>query len=90
VSVSDTKRPSQTDWARLDTMADEDIDTSEIPPLDDDFFERAGLRLPDEPVAVTVHLDADVLAWFKAQGEDYEKRLNRALRSYVEAHKEQR
>jgi uncharacterized protein (DUF4415 family) len=71
-------------------MADDVIDTSEIPPLGNDFFERASLRLPDEPVAVTVHVDADVLAWFKAQGEDYEKRLNAALRIYVEAHKEQR
>lgn len=45
MSVSNTKRPSKTDWARVDGMADKDIDTSVIPPLDDDFFERATLSL---------------------------------------------
>jgi len=29
---------------------------------------------------VTLRLDADVLAWFKAQGRGYQTRINRALR----------
>jgi len=29
------------DWARVDSMTDEEIDTSDIPPLDDPFFSRA-------------------------------------------------
>ena len=29
---------SETDWARIDAMTDDDIDTSDIPPLADDFF----------------------------------------------------
>ena len=32
-------------------MTDEKVDTSDIPELDDDFFERATLRMP-EPVSV--------------------------------------
>jgi uncharacterized protein (DUF4415 family) len=32
---------------------------------------------------VTVRLDADVLAWFKAQGKGYQTRINRALRSLM-------
>jgi addiction module HigA family antidote len=34
---------SKTDWERLLKMNDLDIDTSDIPPLDEDFFRRAGL-----------------------------------------------
>ncbi len=37
---------SRTDWARIDAMTDDDIDTSDIPPLTDEFFAKAQLRLP--------------------------------------------
>jgi len=33
-----------------------------------------------------LHIDPEVLAWFKAQGEAYEDRVNAALRIYAEAH----
>jgi hypothetical protein len=35
-------------WPRIDAMTDEMIDTSDIPPLSDDFFEKADLRLPKQ------------------------------------------
>ncbi len=78
---------SQTDWARIDAQRDEDIDTSDIPPLTDAFFTRATPRVPHKRVKTTLQVDADVLQWFKAQGDDYEQRLNAALRIYAEAHK---
>jgi uncharacterized protein (DUF4415 family) len=40
----------------------------------------------DETVTVTI--DADVLAWFLAQGPEYQKRISAALRLYAEVHKE--
>ena len=86
-SVNDIKKPSETDWTRVETLTDETFDVSDIPPLTESYFARAKLRLPKELVAVTVHVDPDVLAWFKAQGDEYEKRLNAALRIYVEAHR---
>lgn len=39
-------RQSATDWARIDQMTDEEIDTSDIPPLTDAFFAKAKWRLP--------------------------------------------
>lgn len=78
---------SRTDWERIDGMRDEDIDTSDIPPLTEDLFKRATLRLPRQLVTTTLQVDADVLNWFKAQGDNYEQRLNAALRMYAEAHK---
>jgi uncharacterized protein (DUF4415 family) len=33
--------------------------------------------------AVTLRLDADVLAWFKRQGRGYQTRINRALRKLM-------
>ncbi len=40
------KRKSGTDWARIDRMTDDEIDTSDIPPLGDDFFKSAKWLLP--------------------------------------------
>lgn len=71
-------------------MTDEDIDTSDIPPLDEAFFADARLRVPERLVSVTLDVDAEVLEWFKAQGEDFRNRINAALKIYAEAHKEQR
>jgi uncharacterized protein (DUF4415 family) len=50
---------------------------------------RYKLRVP-EKVSVTVNVDADVLEWFRAQGEEFQQRINAALRIYAEAHKELR
>lgn len=35
-----------TNWAALEAMEDEAIDYSDMPPLTDEFFERATLRIP--------------------------------------------
>jgi uncharacterized protein (DUF4415 family) len=80
-------KPSETDWARVDALTDDEIDTSDIPPLTEEFFKHARVRMPRHMVAVTVHVDSEVLNWFKAQGEDYERRMQAALRIYAEAHK---
>jgi uncharacterized protein (DUF4415 family) len=82
------KKTSETDWERLEAMTDEEIDTSDIPPLDDAFFARAKPRVPRNKVPVTISVDADVLAWYKAQGNSFHQRVNAALRIYAEAHKE--
>lgn len=88
MSASNLKKPSETDWAKVEAMTDEEIDTSDIPPLDDAFFANAKLRMPKGKVPVVISVDADVVEWFKAQGEEYQKLLNAALRIYAEAHKE--
>ena len=36
---------------------------------------------------VTLRLDADVIAWFKAKGRGYQTRINRALRELMQAGK---
>ena len=69
-------------------MTDEEIDTSDIPPLGEAFFAGARVRMPEKKVSVTLDVDADVLAWFKEQGEDFQNRINAALKIYAEAHKQ--
>jgi len=78
---------SKTDWARVDAMNDEDIDTSDIPPLSESFFAQAQLRMPNESIKVTVHIDPDTFAWFQSQGENGQRQMGAALRIYAEAHR---
>ena len=87
MSVSDLEHSSETNWERVDQMTDEEIDTSDIPPLDDGFFAQAELRLPKGKVPVMMSLDADVFQWFKSQGAEYQNLINTALRIYAEDHK---
>ncbi len=86
MNVKNLKKPSETDWARIDQMTDEEIDTSDSPPLDDDFFARAEWRMPEKKRAVTLSVDSEVLKWFEGQGADFQHRVNAALKIYAEAH----
>jgi uncharacterized protein (DUF4415 family) len=55
----------------------------EIPPLDDDFWAKAVRNPYFRPLkqSTTVRIDADVLAWLRAQGKGYQTRINRILRA---------
>jgi uncharacterized protein (DUF4415 family) len=67
-------------------MEDEDIDTSDIPPLTDEFFSKAKLRLPAS-ATVAVSIDPETLAWFQAKGSEAEQHMAAALKIYADAQK---
>jgi uncharacterized protein (DUF4415 family) len=75
---------------RMDGIKDEQIDYSEIPELTDDWFARAQhsreMKIPTKH-QISLRVDDDVLAFFKAHGTRYQTRINAVLRAYVEAHK---
>jgi uncharacterized protein (DUF4415 family) len=83
VKQQDLKKQSKTDWARVDAMKDEDIDYSDIPELDDDFFAKATF-VPSKQL-VTIRLDADVVEWLKRNGKGYQTRTNKILRTVMES-----
>ncbi len=82
------KTTSKTNWAKLETMTDEEIDTSDIPPLGEKFFANARLQMPRGKVAVTVSVEKDVNDWYQAQGEESGALMSAALKIYAEAHRE--
>ena len=53
----------------LKAIKDEDIDYSDIPELDEDFWKRAELHMPQPKKGVYVRLDTDVLDWLKSEGQ---------------------
>lgn len=78
------------DLKRVDALRDEDIDYSDIPELDADFFRQARVvAVPPGKRQLTIRLDTDVLAWLKAQGKGYQSRINAILRAYYEAHRDE-
>ncbi len=79
---------SKTNWERVDALTEEEIETNDIPPLSEEFFNNSRWRSPVAPLSIVVQVDPDTLAWFQAQGEDYGKRMAAALRIYAQAHKE--
>lgn len=84
-AMNDTSR---TNWERVDALTEDEINTSDIPPLTEDFFSKSQWRKPISSLSILVPIDAETFAWFQAQGEDYERRMAAALRIYVEAHKD--
>jgi uncharacterized protein (DUF4415 family) len=79
---------SRTDWDRIDAMSDDEIDTSDIPPLTDDFFSKAKLRMPSSSLAtVAIRVDSETLSWFQSKGEEAEHHMAAALQIYAEAQK---
>ena len=69
-------------------MTDEDIDTSDIPPLSDEFFSKAKLRMPKSPSeTVAIQIDAETLAWFQTKGAEAKQHMAAALKIYADAQK---
>jgi uncharacterized protein (DUF4415 family) len=71
----------------LANIRDEDIDFSDIPELDDDFWKNAKLVPPSGTTPVTLRVKTSVLEAFKADGKGYQTRMNAVLEAYVRAMK---
>ena len=71
----------------LANRSDSNIDYSDIPELDENFWQTAKVHKPANKERLTVRFDADIVDWFKQQGKGYQTRMNSVLRSCYEAHK---
>jgi uncharacterized protein (DUF4415 family) len=70
--------------AKLATLSDEDIDYSDIPALDGDFWNNARLVTPDLTQPVTLRVKKSVLEYFQNNNKKgYQSRMNAVLESYV-------
>lgn len=84
----DTKSPpplgagQKAELEGLAALPDETIDTSDIPPLTEAFWQGAVRNPFYRPVKqqLTVRVDADVLAWLRSAGRGYQTKINAILR----------
>jgi uncharacterized protein (DUF4415 family) len=81
---------SQTDWARIDALTDDEIEAAARADPDWDGlldldWSKVEITRPARKQPISIRLDEDVLDFFKRDGAGYQKRINAVLRSYVAA-----
>jgi len=87
------RRKSETDWARLDALTDEEIEASiaNDPDWSDDWnWGEAVLVIPPKKKAISIRVDEDVLDYFRKEGAGYQRRMNAVLRSYMQQKRKKR
>ncbi len=89
IKFKDIPPITEEDIKRIDAIRDEDIDFSDIPELDENFFKNAKVIkfIPKPKKAISLRVDEKILDWFKAQGRGYQTLMNAVLHTYYEAHK---
>jgi len=71
----------------LKYLPEREIDLKDIPEVRDrDGAVRGRFYRPIKR-AISLRLDADVLAWFKARSEKYQSKINEVLREYMRRHR---
>jgi uncharacterized protein (DUF4415 family) len=85
----------RTDWERVRSMTEEEIEANarsdpDNPPQEEDFMREGRTARPGSPRwgMIQLHLDVDLLEWFKARRFRYQDEINAALRAYMEARRE--
>jgi uncharacterized protein (DUF4415 family) len=86
VNARNTKKRSRTNWKRVDSLRDSQIDYSDLPELGPEFFGHA-TRWPGKKKQITLRLDPDVLSYFRKRGKGYQSTINAVLRKYMELRK---
>lgn len=85
-------RSAKPDWHRFDAKTDADIaaaveaDADAAPLLSPAWIEKAKLFAPQEKQLISIRLDKDVLAYFRARPR-YQSRINAILRTVMEHEK---
>ena len=71
----------------LEVLPDDEIDTTDAPEILDWSDARRGVFYRPVKRQITLRLDADIVAWFKARargGRGYQTDINGALREHVQ------
>ena len=71
----------------LESLPDDQIDTTDAPEILDWSDTKRGVFYRPVKQQITLRIDADVIAWFKAQAQDgrgYQTDINSALREHVQ------
>jgi uncharacterized protein (DUF4415 family) len=82
------RKKDQTDWDRVRSMTEEEIEEGirRDPDSDPANFDwsKAVLFNPRRKEAISIRLDEDVLVYFKSLGAGYQTRINAVLRHFME------
>ena len=85
--ISELPSDVQAQLRTLEALPDDQIDTGDAPEILDWSDARRGVFYRPVKQQVTLRLDADIIAWFKARapgGRGYQTAINDALRDHVQ------
>ena len=85
-------KKDKTDWHRLNTMTEEEIERNarEDPDslrLEDCDLTQLRVVMPKRKKEISLRIDNDVVDYFQSFGRGYQTRMNAVLRAYMEAQK---
>ncbi len=87
--MSAKRKSISSDLKRLDKITDANIDYSDIPPLDESFFKKEIVTLPQKKDSITLRIDHDVLELNKPLSTYERKMKNQKFRkAYEQRYKE--
>jgi len=76
-------RLSKTNYDKINKLSDNDIDYSDVPETDEEFWNDAQVLFPTKKTHLSIRLDDDIVLWFKQYGRGYQTKINAVLRSYI-------
>lgn len=75
-------------FEEIAAVPDSEIDTSDIPVLDIEFWSKAVVNPPRTKPNISLRIDEDVIAHFKRESpKGYTARMAAVLKAYVNAHR---
>lgn len=84
-----TSMKSMTDWEKLESMSDENIDFSDCPEITPEMAKNAvirrGLKSPEKQ-SLTLFLDAEIVNWYKENEIKHQTEINHLLKEYIKRH----
>ena len=83
-------KKSETNFEKLHSMTDKDIDFTDLPETMPEMWEKGvfrSARAPkDQKAEETFQIDRDIIEYFKSHDFNYPAKINQLLREYMEAH----
>jgi uncharacterized protein (DUF4415 family) len=77
---------SMTDWEKLESKTDEDIDFSDCPEITPEIAKNATVRRglkSSKKQSLTLYLDNEIVDWYKQNEFDHQTEINNLLREYI-------
>ncbi len=85
-----TSMKSMTNWERLNSIKDEDIDFSDCPEITSEMLKtatiRSGLKSSVTKQALTLYLDDEIVTWYQKNEESHQAQINTLLKEYIKSH----
>ena len=88
--LNEIPKVSKEELKQFDSIDEDEIDVTEIPELDEEWFKTAEAIHHEKKKTISFQVDSDALQWFKSnsKGIEYQTFMNAVLISYMKSKNE--